>query len=193
MFVKGKDLVFYIEIAGQNKPICHGRTVVLNISAGTLPSTTYGSGSGETNEYSGKYAYTIQGGGLTYIGDEADIFTLQTALMQFNKVNWTFTDDLNIQWYGTVLVTNVGFDSGFDALLTFSNELLGDGEYTFIKSDTPPTPPITDYVTILDQLGTLIAQVPAPGTYSVLRFNAIDCGGANQPEPLIIITDTGAV
>lgn len=175
MFIKGKDLVFYIEIAGQNIPLYHARTASINTTATTLPTTTYGSGKGETNEYAGKYAYTIKGEGLTYIGDLATGFTFQDAQTNFNKINWTFTDNEHVQWYGVALVTSTEFAGDFDSLNGFSSELLGDGEYTFIQSDTPPVPPIGSVVQIIDQLGNLIAVVPAPGTYYVLVFDEIDC------------------
>jgi len=175
MFIKGKDLIFYIEIGAQNIPLCHARTATINSTANVLPSTTYGSGKGETNEYSRKYAYTIKADGLTYIGDLANGFTLQTALMNFDKINWTFTDNENVQWYGVALVTQTEFSGDFDAISAFSSEMLGDGEYTFVQTDIPPTPPVGDSVTIVDQLGNIIAVIPAPGTYSVLKFDTIDC------------------
>lgn len=188
MVIKGKDLIFYMIVSGQNVPLCHARTCTINTTAATLPTTTLGSGNAETNVYAGKYAYTIKGDGVNYIGDTADNFTLQTAQINFNKINWTFTDDDNVQWYGVALVTSTTFDSAFDSVSTFQNELLGDGEYTFTQSHITPVPPVGASVTILDQFGNLITSVPAPGSYTVTKFNAIDCGNAFQNEPAIIIT-----
>jgi predicted secreted protein len=187
-YVKGKDLIFYMIKGGVNVPLCHAKTCTIATTAAILPTTTLGSGKAETNDYSGKYAYTIKGDGLTFIGDELSNFDLQNAQINFNKINWTFTDDVNIQWMGVALVTTTSFDSAFDALSTFNNELLGDGEYTFIQAAEPPLPPVGSVVNILDQFGNLIASVPAPGVYNVTRFNAIDCGNAFQNTPLIIIT-----
>lgn len=187
MFIKGKDLFFSININGVYYPICHSKTCTINTTASILPTTTFGSGNAETNDYSNKYAYTIKGDGVTYIGDVASNFVLQTLQTTFQKVLWTFTDNENVQWHGTALISSTTFDSSFDAISTFQNELIGDGEYNFIISNTP-IPPINPSVNILDQFGTLIANVPAPGSYIVTRFNAIDCGAANQPPPQIIIT-----
>lgn len=182
-------------INGQNVPLFHGRTATINTTATTLPTTTQGSGKGETNDYSGKYAYTIKGEGLTYIGDVFTGFDLQYAQINFNKIYWTLTDDTNIQWYGIALVTSTSFDANFDALNTFSNDLLGDGEYTFIKTDTPPILPPGLVVTILDQFGNFITSVEAPGTYVVTVFDTIDLHSFNpatdQPiVPQIIITQS---
>lgn len=188
MEIKGKDLVLYVVVSGINVPIFHSRTCTINTTATTLPSTTLGSGFAETNEYSGKYAYTIKGDGLVYIGDNATGLTLQIFQTSFTKVNWTFTDNANVQWYGVALVTSTTFDSPFDNVSSFNMEFQGDGEYTFIDSNVPPVPVINASVRILDQFGNLITSVPAPGSYTVTKFNAIDCGNAFQNTPAIIIT-----
>lgn len=188
MFIKGKDLIFYVVISGRNIPICHAKTCTINTTAATLPTTTKLSGNAETNDYSGKYAYTIKGDGVIYIGDFADGYVFQNFQTTFTKINWTFTDNVNVQWFGICLVTSTTFDSPFDNISTFQNELLGDGEYTFIEQNVPPLPPIGSSVTIIDQFGNIIATVPAPGSYGIVKFNAIDCGNAFQNPPLIIIT-----
>jgi predicted secreted protein len=189
MIIKGKDLIFYIKIGNVNYPLCHAKTCSINTTAGTLPTTTLGSGRGETNNYSGKYNYTIKGDGITYIGDQVDNFTLQTAQTSFNKINWTFTDASNLQWSGVALVTSTTFDSAFDAVSTFQNELLGDGEYTFIKATIHPIPPLNDAVTIQDQFGNPIATVQAPGTYTVTMFDTIDLRSFNPFTGLAIPPD----
>lgn len=188
MFIKGKDLIFYVIIGGQNVPLLRAKTATINTTAKTLATTTFASGKAETNDYSGKYAYTIKGDGVVYIGDAVDGFTLQNAQTTFTKINWTLTDNNHLQWYGVCLVTTTEFTSGFDAVVLFSNELVGDGEYSFVKTNAPPTPPIGIAVTIVDQFGNTIAVIPAPGVYSITKFNAINCGGANQSTPLITIT-----
>lgn len=193
MFIKGKDLYFYMLIGNENVVLFHARTASINSTSGVLPSTTKNSGNAETNEYSRKYAYTIKVEGLTYIGDQFTGFNLQTAQTSFTKINWTFTDNENVQWYGVALVTSTTFDGDFDNLNSFDAELLGDGEYTFIQSDVPPTPPIGDTVSIIDQFGNVIAVVTAPGTYAVTKFDTIDLRSFNpatdQPiTPQIVIT-----
>lgn len=188
MFIKGKNLIFYIYINGQPYALYHARTCEINTTAAILPTTTYLSGKGQTNEYAGKYSYTIKGEGLNYIGDKATNFALQGLQTTFSKINWTFTDNANVQWQGVALIVDTKFDSGFDGVSTFSNELLGDGEYTFTQANIPPSPPVGNVVNIFDQFGTLITSIVAPGSYNVTKFNAIDCGSANQSTPLIIIT-----
>lgn len=172
--IKGENLIFYIEIDNQNVPLCHAKTCTLNTVAGVLPTTTFLSGAGETNDYSRKYSYTIKGDGITAAGDIASNFTLQTAQTTFTKINWTFTDNQNVQWFGTCLITSTTFDGAFDAVSTFQHELLGDGEYTFAEANVSPLPPIGSSVIIRDQFGSVIATVPAPGSYTVTRFDTID-------------------
>lgn len=188
MFIKGKDLVFYVLMGNRNVPVAHAKTCTITTTASVLPTTTYLSGNAETNDYTGKYAYTIKGDGVIYIGDVADGFSFQKFITSFTKVNWTFTDNNNVQWSGVCLVTSSSYDSSFDSVSMFQNELLGDGEYTFIENNVPPVPPLVSYVNIVDQFNTLVTSVQAPGTYGIIKFNAIDCGGANQPTPLIIFT-----
>lgn len=195
MIIKGRDLIFYIEIAGQNIPLCHARTCTINTTATTLPSTTLNSGRGETNEYAGKYAYTIKGEGLNDAFDVANNFTLQSLQTSFTKVNWTFTDNSDVQWYGTALITSTTFDGAFDAVSSFQNELLGDGEYTFQTGHIVPVPPVGSSVLIQDQFGNAIATVAAPGTYTVTKFDTIDLHfwntSTNLPiTPQITITET---
>lgn len=188
MFIRGKDLIFYIVIDGQNVPIAHYKTSNLNTTAATLPTTTLQSGKGETNDYSRKYAYTIKGDGLVFIDDYATGLTLQDLQVTFTKVSWTFTDNVNVQWFGVCLITMTEITSDFDSVSLFSSELLGDGEYTFIQANVPPIPPIGASVTINDQFGNVIASIQAPGAFSVTKFNAIDCGNAFQNPSAITIT-----
>lgn len=192
MFIKGKDVYFYIEMQGVSVPLVHARTAEITTYNGVIPTTTFSSGKGETNNYSRKYSYTIKAEGLTFIGDQFNGFDLQTAQVNFNKINWTMTDNSNIQWFGIALVTQTTFDANFDALSTFSGDLLGDGEYTFIESNVPPIPPIGASVSIVDQFNNLIALVPAPGTYQVTKFDTIDLrfvdGSLNPVTPQIVVT-----
>lgn len=187
-YIKGKDLIFYLFINGQNVSIAHAKTCTITTTASVLPTTTYLSGNAETNDYTGKYAYTIKGDGVVYTGDLVDGFKFQDFQTTFTKINWTFTDNNNVQWHGVCLVTSTTYDSSFDNVSTFQNELLGDGEYTFVQNNVTPIPPIGAAVTIIDQFGNLIATVPAPGSYGIVKFNAIDCGAAYQATPLITIT-----
>lgn len=85
---------------------------------------------------------------------------------------FTFTDNNNIIYSGQLLVTGTSMDSPVNAAASFQGTFQGDGDYTVTASPGPPTP-IGYSVVIQDQFGIVVAIVPAPGIYNVLRFNEI--------------------
>lgn len=116
-----------------------------------------------------------------------NVGTFQDYILLSNKMAFIFTDSENIEWSGVVLLTQIDNDSPVDNVSTFSNTMLGDGELTKVTHSVVP-PPVGSSVTIKDQLGNVIAVVPAPGEYTVLRFDTIDLGDSTMQSPDIIIT-----
>jgi hypothetical protein len=114
-----------------------------------------------------------------------NISIFQDAIMQAKKLPFVFTDYANTLQSGTILATSLDFDSPFDNISSFSNEMLGDGELTAVTYGVPPVP--TQSVIIQDQFGDTLAIVPAPGVYNVLRFDTIDCRGWSNPD--LVITE----
>lgn len=118
-----------------------------------------------------------------------NVGTFQDYILLSNKMDFIFTDNENIEWSGTVLLTQVDNDSPVDNVSTFSNAMLGDGELIKVISGVIP-PPAGLSVIIRDQLGDVIATIPAPGEYTVTRFDSIDLGDSTMQSPLIIITQS---
>lgn len=118
-----------------------------------------------------------------------NVGTFQDFILQSNKMDFIFTDAENIEWSGTVLLTQVDNDSPVDNVSTFTNAMLGDGELTKVTGSIVP-PPVGSAVTISDQLGNILAIVPAPGVYTVTKFDSIDLGDSTMPTPDIIITQS---
>lgn len=115
-----------------------------------------------------------------------NVGTFQDFILQSNKMDFIFTDSENIEWSGTVLVTQIDNDSPVDNVSTFTNAMLGDGELTKVTGSIVP-PPVGSSVTISDQLGNIVAIVPAPGTYTVLKFDAIDLRSIGTTPEIIIM------
>jgi len=182
----GQDFFLYYVINGYNQLAAHATDVTLSYTAETTETTTKDGLKGKTYDYRGKYGYTVSLKGITNFIDIANIGQFQLALMQSVKMPFIFRDNNDVQYTGTVLITGVDLDTPNAAMSTFTNNMLGDGEIVPIFYDIPPTPPGSS-VDIIDQFGTILASVLAPGTYGVLRFDTIDCGHAIQSTPMIIM------
>lgn len=172
MLIHGKNLDISFPINGILSVAAHATNVVLDLTADTQETTTKNGLKGKTNDYQGKYQYTLSLDGITNFIDRANISNFQDCILNGVKLPFVFTDNNEIEWTGTILVTNVNVSSQFDALSLFKSTLLGDGD--LVKVQTNPLPPIGLSVEIIDQFGDLIANVAAPGIYSVLRFDTID-------------------
>ncbi len=105
--------------------------------------------------------------------------------MQSDKLPFIFTDSDNISWSGVVLVTQVDMDSPVAAMSTFTTALLLDGDLTQVTTGVIPPPPGSSVI-IQDQFGNILAVVPAPGTYTVLKYDTIDQQGWLNPDLIII-------
>lgn len=185
MLIAGKNLDIYFPIRGTLAVAAHATNVVLDLTADVEETTTKDSRKGKSNNYQGKYSYTLQLDGIVATDDPANVFDLQDCILNGTKLPFVFTDNNEIEWTGNILMTNVNITSQFDALSLFKGTLLGDGD--LVKVNTNPLPPLGLSVEIIDQFGDLIANVEAPGIYSVLRFDTIDCGGADSIGTLIIM------
>jgi hypothetical protein len=179
--IRGKDLNLFYTLNGYNYPACHSTDCKLTLNSSPQETTTKNSKNGRTYEYQGKYGFTLSLKGITNLIDIASVSVFQDAIIQSNKLQFIFTDSLNIQWSGTVLINQIDLDSPVENLSTFSNDMVGDGDIVKIASGV--IPPISNpIVSIIDQTGYHIADVSAPGTYSVLRFDTIDEGSALTVE-----------
>lgn len=179
--IKGQDFNFYVKINGYNMPVARATNGTLTFTAEATESTTKNGLKGKTYIYQGKYGYTLSVEGISNLIDVANFGYFQTALLESGKLDFIFTDNLNAQYTGTVLVTDAELDTPAKAMSTFKNTLLGDGEIVPIFYDVPVTPPGSS-VQIIDQFGDVLASVLAPGSYSVLRFDTIDEGSASTVE-----------
>lgn len=184
--ILGKNLNIYYTLNGNNYPLAHATDCIIELTSETQETTTQSSGKGKTFDYKGKYSYTLSADGITNLVDIANFSVFQQAIIQSTKLIFLFTDLSQVQYSGIVLITKNSLKSPFDAASTFSNAMLGDGELTIVVTSVP-VPPVGINVSIIDQFGNVLAVVPAPGTYSVLRFDTIDCGAAIQLNPLIIM------
>lgn len=186
--IPGNELIYYLPINGEYKAICHSKDTKISTSADVLETTTKDNGKGKRYEYGGKYETTLTVNGLTNTIDEADFSIIQDMILQSMKLPFLFTDNNNIQWTGSVLLTSFDLDSPDNAVSSFNGTFIVDGALT--KTFTPDSslPPSSNSVTITDQFGETVAVIPAPGNYAVLRFDTMDCRGYVNPD-LIIIPD----
>lgn len=185
--INGHDLNLYYLINGYNYPACHATDCKLSLVADIQETTTLSSLKGKTFDYTGKYSYTLSLMGALTLSDVPNISLFQDAILGSLKMFFIFTDSNQIEWSGTVLITQVDNDSPVASISTFTNTMQGDGELTKITSGVTP-PPAGSSVTITDQLGNVLAVIPAPGTYGVLRFDRINLGNASSaPADLIIM------
>lgn len=183
--IKGKDFNFYTIINGVPCPFFHSTNCTLKTQADLLESTTKDGINGKTFEYANKYTYTLSVLGQSTLLDSTNFITLQGALQTSTKLLWTFTDNLNVIYSGTILIQDTQIDSPHDAISTFQGNFQGDGAYSVVSAPQPT--PIGYVVQIKDQFGNIIANVPAPGIYNVLRFDTIDCRSIGVSPDLIII------
>lgn len=193
--IKGKDFMLYVLADNEPVPVCYARDCVLNLSHELVEKTTKQNNKFRNYGYR-RATYTISLNGLLNAVDGNGSY-FQDALLNGDTIFWTFSDGINFEWNGEVLVTSAGFNSAYDALAEFNNELQGNGEPEKIvlptantdpdQSGSEGTPTVTEYVTIKDQDGVTIAKVPAPGIFNVVRFTEIwdDLSNSNQ----IIIVD----
>lgn len=191
MQIKGKDLNLYLPTDSGLVAFCYATDCEITLTADIYETTTYGSGAGKTYNYRGVYGYTLSLNGATTYDGFFDVGTLQSAIINREKLLFTFTDNNQISYTGRVLIPEVGFDSPADAISLFTSTLMGDGELI-----------ITEYgsgggsgglsVNIVNQLGEIVAVVPAPGQYNVVMFDTIRQGGAWGVTPDLIITSGGA-
>lgn len=169
--IKGNDIIFYFEVGGDPIAFCHATSWNIRTDNDLLETTTKSGLKGKTFEYARKYGYVLNISGLATLIDEQNFYTLQQQLGEFEKLDWLATDNLGFEYRGTVLISSTGLDAPLDQIATFSGDLQGDGDYTQ-AGYTPPTP-VGNAVIIKDQFDNVIASVPAPGTYNVLRFSEI--------------------
>lgn len=187
-YIKGKDLMLFVQLNGVNYPIAHSTDCDLELTGDIQETTTKNNLRGKTFNYTGKYTWVITMKGFTNTFDVPNVSVIQDAIIQATKLFVTFTDQENIMWYGDILVTSYKVDSPFAGISTFSQNMQGTGELTKVTTDIPPIPLPGGTVKIIDQDSNIVAEIVAPGMYSVLIFNIIDCGGAVQPLPNLIIT-----
>lgn len=169
--IKGNDINFYVNVSGTYIPYCHATDFTIQTSADLLETTTKSGIKGKTYEYSKKYGYTISLRGVATLLDDQNFYTIQQQIGNFEKLEWLATDNKSFEYRGTVLIANTGLDAPLDQLSTFNVDLQGDGEFTQ-AGYTPPVP-VGNNVIIYDQFQNVIANIPAPGSYNVLRFSEI--------------------
>lgn len=184
--IEGKNVDLYFLENGYNFVVAHATNFQINTTAPIQETTTKNNLKGTTFDYVGKYSWKLVLSEITNLIDVVNIATFQRAILESTKLTFIGTDVNNIEWTGTVLITSTDTDSPFNAVSNSTVEMQGDGELGII-SDNIPVPPAGSSVTIIDQLAEILAIVPAPGTYQVLKFNNIDCGHAVQNNPLIIM------
>lgn len=187
-FIRGKDLNLYFVINGVGYVVGHATDCQIKVTAELLEKTTRDGGRGKRYNYGAKYSYTLSLSEFTSFADMPNISVFQDMIIQAGKLNFIFTDLNYIQWTGTVLLTEVDSNSPFDQISASTLSFQGDGELTKVTTNIPPIPLPTETVNIIDQFGSIIATVVAPGAFSVLRYDTIQQGGANAPSPQLIIT-----
>lgn len=188
-YIRGQNLNLYFVLNGIGYTIGHATDCLIKLSAEVFETTTKNSIKGKTFSYSAKYSYQLTLTEYTNFSDIPNISVLQDMILLSGKLNFIFTDLNFIQYTGTVLLTESDSDSPFSAISSSQLTFMGDGELVKVTTDIPPIPLPTGSVTIIDQFGTVIATVIAPGSYAVLRFDTIDEGHADAPPPQLIIME----
>lgn len=186
-YIKGYDLNLYFYVNGQPFPVAHATDCQLKLYADIQETTTKSGSRGKTYEYTGKYGYTLTLSGITNFVDIANFSLFQDCIIQGQKLQFAFTENVTILYSGTVLIPEINITSQFDAISLFQQTLQGDGDIAKVTQNLPPSPPSAT-VEIIDQFGNTVATVQAPGTYGVLVFDTIEQGHAvDQTEQLIIM------
>lgn len=191
MQIKGKDLNLYLPTDSGLVAFCYATDCEITLTADIYETTTYGSGAGKTYNYRGVYGYTLSLSGVTCFEDAFDTGTLQDAILNSEKLLFYFTDNNQIEYSGRVLIPEVGIDSPADAISLFTSTLMGDGELVKTEYGSGGGSGALS-VNIVNQLGEIVAVVPAPGQYNVVMFDTIRQGGAWGVTPDLIITSGGA-
>jgi len=189
--ITGNELIFYIQLSVGYRSICHSKDTKLSTSADLLETTTKDNGKGKRYEYGGKTSTTLTVNALTNTIDDANFSEVQDIILQTRKLPFLFTDNNNIQWSGTVLLTTFDLDSPDNAVSSFNGTFVVDGDLVKAFDPDMPLPPAGSTVQILDQFGNILAIVDAPGTYSVVQFDTLDLRGWKNPD--IIITSQDAL
>lgn len=187
-FIRGSDLNFYFVINGVGYSIAHATDCQIKLTRDLLEKTTKDGGSGKRYNYGSKYSYTLSVTEFTNFVDVPNLSVIQDMILLAGKMNFIFTDLNYIQWTGTVLLTESDSNSPFDQISASTLSFQGDGILTKVTTNIPPIPLPVETVTITDQFGAVIATVIAPGAFSVLRYDTMEQGGANAPNPDLIIT-----
>jgi hypothetical protein len=186
-YIKGYDLNLFFYLNGIPCVIGRATACSIKLTADIQETTTKNSIKGKTYDYTSKYTYTLSLTEYTNFVDIANLSVFQDMILTSGKLSFVFTDQTQIEWTGTVLLTESDTDSPFKSVSSSSLSFQGDGELTKVTTDIPPLPLPGGNVTIVDQFGAVIATVVAPGSYSVLRFDTIDCGHAVKPPSDLII------
>jgi hypothetical protein len=186
----GNDLNLFLKISGTAYPVCHAKDTQISMASTLLETTTKGSGNARTYAYQGKYGSTMQLSGLTNTIDIANFYVIQSAIKDSTVLEFILTDGATIEYTGFVLVSDINIDTPDNAISSFSGNLQITGDLGI--SVTGVTPPVTvSSVLIKDQFGDTIANIPAPGTYNVVRFDTLDLRGWSNPD--LVITSQEAV
>lgn len=195
--IKGKDFALLVNTPDGYKTVCYARGCSLDLSHETRRKTTKQNSKWDIFGY-GRASYTITIDGLLNAVPGNGGF-LQDALLNGDTIVWTFTDGINFQWDGEVLVQSASIGAQFDSLSSFGNQLLGTGEPNKVLLPTAnldpdesgsggtPLPPV-EFVTITDQTGEVVTKVPAPSTYIVTRFDVLDGGSSTTTTYPLTIT-----
>jgi predicted secreted protein len=127
--IKGKDLNLGVVVNGMRTPVCYAKTTTLNITRDTKEITGRGLG-GYRDYIAGKASYSLETSGNFNAVPGNGMYFLQ-ALLNGEPIIWWFSDGINIEWSGTLLVTSGSYDSPMDALASFNNSMIGKGKPNF--------------------------------------------------------------
>jgi len=186
-YIKGYNLNLFFMLNGIACVVGRATACSIKLTAEVQETTTKNSIKGKTFDYTSKYSYTLSLTEYTNFIDIANLSVFQDMILTSGKLDFVFTDQYQVEWTGTVLLTESDTDSPFKSVSSSSLSFQGDGELTKVTTDIPPLPLPGGNVTIVDQFGNIIATVVAPGSYAVLRFDTIDCGHAIKPPSDLII------
>jgi hypothetical protein len=134
MPIKGSNLNLFIQIDNQYEKVCFSQNCVLEFTADLIETTTKDGSRAKRYEYGG-YGWVLRLSGISDLSGSVTFLTLQQALVNGGKLLFVFGDAVNesVYYSGTVLVSSASLDTAYNALSTFSNDLVGDGEFTTIQ------------------------------------------------------------